>query len=146
MAKDNISEKDIAGASYIIQFYKEIQQLKGFYADYVNVLLEMENKYKETDKASEEEKDYLKQVIQQIRKLAVLCYISYKSLVSSVKGLKKKTEIEKAYSKIKVNFVIERQDLYKFVTELNNFLLEEIIKNLLETSQNIINDIFENGK
>lgn len=139
-------ERDITAASYIYKFYTEIQTLNHEYSNYVNILLELQNKYADDveKKADDQEKAVIKAQVQAVRYAAHQSYIHYNSIMIGT-GNKPLKEITDLYSKIKTQFMINRETLEKFVTSINSVLVNEVIKNLLETSQDLIKDIYKDA-
>ena len=146
----NIDEKKLAGASYIFAFYKDVQTLTEYYAQYTNFLLELKSRYNELDlaKLTEEEKTAVTQTVRAVRVSVNKIYIQYISILSVLKTNIKADEKENIKSrcgKIKKNYIINEEDLEDFVIQINKFLLKGIIQSLLEDSQSIIESIYENG-
>jgi len=141
-----LDEKRVAGASYILTFFKDVEALTNHNAQYLNLLLEIQNKVAKIDdklaKLSEEEKTVIIGAIQNYRYFANKCYIQYKSLQTFVKSIKENVDIEKYYDEIKKSFVLSRETCEKLVIEFNKVLLEDVIKNLLESSEEYINSIY----
>ena len=144
----NIDEKKLAGASYIFSFYKEVQILTDFYAQYINFLLELKEKSKVTDvsKFEDAEKIVLIQGVQQVRISAHKCYIQYISISGVLKVNDEKDKIKDSYVKIKANYVIVESDLEDYVVNLNSFLLNKIIQSLLEDSQSFIEEVYKDAE
>jgi len=153
MEHQPIDEKKIAGASYIVNFYNEVQNLKINFSAYLNVMIEIESNLaggkidsiEMTKKLTDEQIGAVKVICQNVRHTAILTYTSYKSLISSVSTLKPVSEMESNYKKIRDTFVIDKDVLESYVTEMNTFLLKDIIKGLLETSQNIIQNLYKDA-
>ena len=144
MAKiSNIDEKKLAGASYIFSFYKEVQILTDYYAQYINFLLELKEKSKDADisKLGENEKLAVMQGVQQVRISAHKSYIQYCSIIGVLK-IGKEDKIKESYTKIKDKYIVPQSDLEIYVIELNQFLLNKIIQGLLEDSQNLIEEVY----
>lgn len=139
--KDKKDEKKVTAASYILQFYTEIQLLNDYYAQYVNLLLELENKYKDTEKATDEEKAVLINATQQVRHTAIKTFIEYKSLVFALKK-EENDDIKTSIDLIKKDFIIKRDVLEDYVIKLNAVLVDEVIKKLLETTEDILNSLY----
>jgi len=139
----NVDEKKTVGASYLISFYTEVQTLTHYHSQYINLMLELESKYKDVNKYTDAEKTLVNNACQACRQSATKCFIQF---ISISKQLKSKvadvTEIGTAYNKIKNEFVIHRQDLENFVIKLNEVLVSDIIQELMVTSQNLVNDIY----
>ncbi len=148
MAKlGNIDEKKIAGASYIFAFYKEVQILTDYYAQYINFLLEVKEKTKgeNLEKLDEAVKTTIMQGVQQARISAHKTYIQYISIVDVLKR-GKQDKIGEIYKRIKTDYIIKEEDLRDYVVALNKVLLNEVIQSLLEDSQTIINQVYTEGK
>lgn len=137
-------ERDITAASYIYKFYTEIQQLNHEYSNYFNIMLELENKYTSDveKKADEQEKTVIKAQVQAVRYAAHQSFIHYSSIMIGT-GNKASKDIINLYNTIKYQFMISRHDLEKYVTAINAVLVQEVIRNLLETSQDLIKDIYK---
>lgn len=140
-----MNEKDLAGASYVLTFYKEVQDLTSHYANYLNIMLELESKYAgHADKMPDEEKAFITQQAQLVRYTAHKSYIEYCSIMQGI-GQNADPKIVASYAKIKNTFVINRDDLESYVITLNAFIVKDIIKNLLATSQDFVNRVFGNN-
>ena len=70
-----------------------------------------------------------------------------KSLIKKLDSAASKKLENKAlansYNKIKNSFIINRDDLEKFVVELNSILVEDIIQQLLESSEELVSGVFD---
>lgn len=144
----DIDEKKVAGASYIITFYKDIQQITSFYAQYNNLILELKAKSKADIKETgeirdipEETQEVYKVLLQNIRYYVSTCYIQYKTLKKPL-NLKSNSELEEGFKIIKNNYVIKVEDLEKFTICINSVLVEGVIKSLLETSEGIVGGVY----
>lgn len=142
--KGDISEERTAAASYIVTFYKEVTQINHFYAEYYNLLIELEAKYPalDIDKIEQQEKGIIIQSMQNTRYFVHKTYIQC-SCISQVLGDSDIKKIKELYEKVNKNFVIVREDLAQYVTALNLFLLSNIIQNLLRRSQELVNEIYD---
>lgn len=139
-------EKEIAGASYIIAFYKEVQNLTHYYGSYLNLMLEIEHKYGNPPKGIEPEvNNALSVTIQTVRLSVHKSYIQYQSIKNTLEEKKKKDDLEKAYFKLKNEFVLNRDALEKYVVSLNALLVRDVIQNLLASSQDLVRDIYSGG-
>lgn len=138
------SEKQIAGASYIISFYKEVQALTHHYGNYLNLMLEIQNKYGDPPKNIESEvQNHLTMIIQTVRLSVHKSYIMYRSIKETLEEkTKKKDELETAYKKLKEEFVLNRDSLEKYVVSINAILVKDIIQNLLATSQDLVSEVY----
>lgn len=142
-----MKERETSGAHYIVTFYNNIQQLNHLSSQYDNLLLEFKSKYGDNPdpkKVSDEERAVLSSVLQNIRHYAKLAYIGYKSIYPTIKKTYSKI-IEDAYIHIKEQYVIKKDVLDIYVIELNKILVEDIIRDLLLSSQDIYSQIYNNA-
>lgn len=144
-------ERKAAGANYIINFFNEMQQLKVYYSQYINFLLEIKTKYgssPESKNWSDEEKQALSNLAQTVRHLCNLTYISFVSIFSSGHMNTEKTimdRAEKLYFKIINTYVIESRELEEFVLLLNKAMINDVIQNMLMSSQDIVSNIYNDN-
>lgn len=138
------NEKETTGASYIINFYREVQILTHNYANYTNLLLEVENKYgKEAKNIEPEVTNIITQQTQEVRLGITKTYIQYKSILLGAKiNDENFKELEKAYLEMKTNFVIKRETLEKYIINLNAALVKEVIQTLLTSGENLFKEIY----
>jgi len=145
-SQKSINEEKTTAASYIITFYKEVQELSHNFSLYENVILELENKIGsggfDLSKVDEGDKNTLIQVVQTVRYHAHKCILQYECITQSV-GVQREPSVKDSYEKIKKNFIIEREDLFGFVKAMNMFLIKDIMKHLLEDSQETIDNIYK---
>lgn len=132
------------GVSYVVSFYINVQQLTDFLARYADFLLRLKNQRVQNDsgiKLSDEDKQETQQICMNIRFLSQKCYIGYMSLC---KASKKETDKEliETYNKIKNSIVVVEADVEKLVMLLNLYLLQDVVKNILESNQDIVDAIF----
>lgn len=143
--KTKISEERTTAASFIIGFYEIVVLLKQNYANYLNVMEELQNRYGENiDKLEPEDRENLKQIIANTKFYIRQTYIDYTTIHNSTKDKKKENTIEKLYEEIKEDgYVINREKLEKFVLEANMKLAEDIIKDLLKSSADVLSDMYQ---
>jgi hypothetical protein len=142
-----MDEKKIAGASYLLNFFKDVQQLTHHNIQYLNVLLELESRYGKNSDASkfdDQHKQILIQWTQNLRYYAYKCYISYKSIKDNLKLDEKLVQkVEEMYKDIKTQFDLNRDKLEEYVIFFNEIIVKEAdLKRLLESSEEYINSIF----
>lgn len=149
-----VNETRQAAASYIVTFYNEIMILLHDYSQYLNILLELEQKYPDkisiVEKLSTEEKIVLVQSVQAIRYNATKAHIQFKTInETAIKDNKPSSEElleeETGYKKVRDTFLINREELENYVFIMNKFLAKKVMQELLETSQQFINDIYGEG-
>lgn len=146
-----VNEERTTAASYIITFYKEVQELSHNFVLYENIMLELNVKYKNFSQGlniEQEDKDILIKLVQTLRYHSHKCMLQYQCIIESIedketKDDKEKKESEELYKKIKETFIIEREDIYLFVKFMNKFLIKDIMKHLLEDSQTALDNIYK---
>lgn len=144
-----LDDKRTAAASYILEFYNEVQLLKHETAQYINLLVEFDGKYniKRTGKdnldglgANDTEIATFMQQLQKVRYYVIKSYISYKSITKKL-GLANEIN-QKDYDVIESKFIIPEKELKNFVESMVYFFVGDIIKSLLESAESIIQDVF----
>lgn len=136
-------EKDVAGASYILTFYNDVQLLNNNYVQYCNLLIELEAK--QEVKIGIEERQVLIQSIQTLRENIQKTYIEYTALISNIgidKDVEKDKKLYETYKDLITKFIINRDKVGEYVRELNNFLIRNVIRNLLENSKDLITTLY----
>jgi hypothetical protein len=145
-AKASKDERRQAAASYIINFFNEVQALNHVYGQYVNLLLEFKEKHgsvPEGRSLADDEKQTLSVLAQTVRHYCHKIYIGYKSFVVAKEFLEN-PDIDQYYSKVKNTYVIKTEDLEKFVVAVNALLVNDVVKDLLVSSHDIVNEIYQN--
>lgn len=147
MVKGQIDERKTAAASYILNFYQEIAALTQNYATYHNILIEIRNKYPDMDlgKLEADEKQALMVTAQTVRFHIHECYIMYQTLLPALK-IPLDDKIVEYYELIKKDYIIKIGILEKFVIIINSVLINDIIKELIDTSQFLMSDIYDTPK
>ena len=149
-SQKNINEEKTTAASYIITFYKEVQELTHNYSTYTNIVLELDNKYtqeaQQKGQMEENDRNVLVQVLQTFRYHANKCFLQYECISEATSNQKNKDSIAEHYKKIKKEFMINREDAYNFVKAMNIFLINDIMKHLLEDSQETIDSLYKDDR
>ena len=143
-----MNERKLVGSSYIVNFYQSIYQLTQSCCQYTNLLLELKSKYGEDPdpkKMVEEELNILAQSVQTVRYNSKMFYIQYKSIAPAIK-MQEDKKLEELYEVIKTTYILEDKVLTSFVIAVNKLLLNNVIKDLLITSQNLLNQIYETSQ
>lgn len=144
----DVSEERTAGASYVLTFYQDVAQLTHYYSQYLNLLIELEvkddKKSAEQAPISEQDRAVLVQAIQNVRYYANKCFIEYACIARSL-GQTIQPKIEEDYKSVTQQFIIHRVPLESYVIQMNTWLVGDIIKNLMETSQKIIDTIYNDS-
>lgn len=145
-SKKGIDEERIAAASYILNFYQDVVNLTHNYCNYENVLIELQQEHGSTEevKLSVEQKELIKQYCQILRYYARSSNIRYKAIIRSIKSkkIKERKELKELLKKINSNYVIRVEDIKAYVEVMNEIIVDNIIKNLLESSSSIVNDLY----
>jgi hypothetical protein len=144
----NIDEQRVAGSNYILNFYQHVIVITENYADYNNAMLELELKYGDKIGVMEEaEKLAIRNIVQTLRFNLEKTLIQYETILAT-KSLeiddKVSKEIKATYAKTRRELFPKVDDVKELVTSLNIFLGNDIIRNLLKSSnamaENIYND------
>lgn len=143
--KKDISDEKTAASSYILTFYQEVQNLTNLFGDYKNVLDKYKHQYGSSVEAklNDNDKAFLDQKVQQVKIYSSVIYIKYKTFVETIKGTKEDKKLVEAYNGISKTYIIKIEDLEVYVFRLNVLLAQKIMKGLLETSQDLVDDVFQ---
>lgn len=148
MTNKNISEEKTVAASYIINFYEQVTNLNHTVAQHINVMTELKSKYDGSeDKLNEVEKKTVIDSSHYVRYAVVQCYIQYSSIIDNLQEKHDKSDVEqrnniiRLYNIIKSNTIIKIEDAEGMATEMNKIMIKKVIKNLLETSQDLIDKV-----
>ena len=146
--KSNNSLKQ-AGASYIISFYQEVQLLNHNFAIYLNAYLEIQKKTTgdpgKVAQLSDNEVINLNNTIQIIRVSVIKAYLGYKTIISNLK-IEERPVIEQKYNKFTTVYNFEWIEMQEYVLELNNLLVSQVIKELIDNSQNLLENIYSENE
>lgn len=145
--KQPVNEKKQVGASYILTFYNNVIALNDVYAQYCNLLAELQAKYGDefTDKSSDQEKNLFLDVARSLRHLIITSKIQYEVIKNNT-GLKVADEEKARYNNLRDTLAPKRPDIEEYIIKLNDFLVSEIIKELLVNSTSIFNTLYGETK
>lgn len=142
-----MNEIKVAGASYISSFFQEVTYLNHNFAVYINANLELANKCgndrEKLKQISQMELQNINNAIQLMRVSIIKTYLGYKTIGRNVK-LKDNAELEILYKKLTETYNFESVDLQNYIMEINNILVSDIIKELVENSQLLLQQIYSN--
>lgn len=135
---DSSIAEQTAASQYIVEFYQKIQKLNEFYAVYKSISIELGS----FQELNDEQKQSIINMIHNVRNVTEQTYIMCISIFSSIekddKTIKSfEKDLDAHISKMNNAFIIDYQDLQKYVIEVNKFLLKSVIKQLLENSTEI---------
>jgi len=140
-----VSENRQAAASYVIAFYNDIVMLTHTYANYENILIELAETYGSNEdglsKMPADQKDGVKTYCQTLRYYATKCNISYNALITGM-GKSADIEVGTLYNHVLEQFIIKAKDIRSYVIKLNAILMSEVIRDLLESSQDLVNKLY----
>lgn len=145
-----ISEQKTVASSYIVSFYTHIQYLNDHYANYENVLLELQSKYgSAVDRDTvleDDERRVLLQNAQNVRYYVHRTYIGYNTILKGLKNVKMPEKIKELWKKIKDQFIVNRKDILEYVMAINDALQSKVMQELLTKSSDIIEGIYGTGQ
>jgi hypothetical protein len=144
--KQRVSEQKTATASYILTFYEEVTQLTHTYSQYLNIDLQNTAKYGgDESKLDSGDKEILLNIIQSLRYYANQCFIKYQSINMNIDTTPEIAKtLETSHSNILKDFVVKKEDAKAFTIAINQFLNMAVMKDLLKTSEDVINTIYPN--
>ncbi len=133
------NDKTTVAASYIIDFYQLVNQLLHHTAQYINVLKEMEQK---EGKIDDNEKYNLARASQLVSYYLNVIHPRYIGLCANLNEKPSPTAVS-LFKKMDEQYIIHKEDIRKYCEEMNTSLLSQVIKTLLETSQQIVSNIYQ---
>lgn len=148
MAMTQRTEREMAGAGYIISFFSDIEILIGNAANYINNIAKMKIKYQGIDDKTifSQEDAVMLNIIDNIKTSVYRTYVKFMSLRGKVKEFgndKKKGKknegdpIKDLKEKIMESVVPEVKDIEEYVLSLNGLFVSAI--EILNTAQGIYN-------
>jgi hypothetical protein len=152
--KQGMNEQKATGASIIINFYGAVANIKGQLAIYENQLIQQKAKYKGVDAGKMDEEDLQASLnaSQNLRYYMLLAYYDYTSLFSFLADNSpdkfddrlraENKELNLLMVAIKSDLVLTADQAERVMLILNNFLLQQVVKHLLESSQDIMEKIY----
>lgn len=142
--KETTKEKNITGASYLIQFYNRVINLNEFAGNYKNILTELYMVFGEELKGFKPEfKDTVITVTQNLRQEINVTHTMLKAINSVIEEKHQIKIDEKLLQELNNKFMMERDSVTQYVDLINGFLVKQIISDLLVNSRNLINQLYE---
>lgn len=137
-------EERITQANYIINFYNEVALLTNLYAEYKNILILIDSKYGGAiEKIEETDRNYMFDIVQQIR--AGINKINIYSNCFQDKEIVPKADNTKLIKEVNDDLIIKSETVEKLTIFYNQILINNIMKDLLKSSQDILNNIYNDG-
>jgi len=140
-----MNDKEKAAAGYILSYYEQIQHLTREYSLYLNLLAELKISEGTLDKLEEIDRDKIKIAVQQVRYFCHVTYIQYRAITQKI-GIKEDKKITEIYDKIKDEYIINRKYLELFVKEMHLTLVNEVLSELMEKSQDFVKQIYHDDR
>jgi hypothetical protein len=139
-----LDEKKAIGVSYVMGFYVEVEQITSLLAQYVNFMLQLEQRYsKAIDKIDDSERELLDQLLQTIRLYIIKTQIKANVIHRGItKNKVNHTLIDSLANSIKNSYIIDRKELEKYIFELNLFVTQDIITDIITNNQEIVSQIY----
>jgi len=146
MSKQPVDQNKVLGANYIAEFFLEIKALTEQYANYKNIHLELEYLSKQSEgKIDPDQLNNAKTAVNNIRFVSNKVYIHFRTLsqILEIDELVNRPIID-SYNTIMnpANALPDITHIENFVIEINKLLVKDVIKNLLQTSQDILNSLY----
>lgn len=142
-SKKPVDEEKTAAASYIIQFYQEVAQLKHSYAQYVNLLIEMQQSTSdESPGLNQQQKNAINQSVQAVRYYIIQTNITAQNILTHLKKEEEGKALEKLYLTVTEKYMIDRKDLHEYVKLISLTLMAEAMRGLLQSSKDILKDLY----
>jgi hypothetical protein len=146
--KPEYNEQKYTSSSYVLKFYESVILLTSNYANYSNLLNNINNSLKgvSLNHIPGQTKKVLLDTIANIRYYQVHCYTNYITLTKATKE-----QIDHNIEKINNNImninnsIIKIEDLKKSVEIFHSFLGKTVMKELLTSSSDYYNSVFING-
>lgn len=157
---DSTKEENIASASYTLTFYQDIMSLTEWRSIYKNYNLDLAYKYlggqasklkveqqaEGLAKTDDQEKAQLRQIIQNVRYFIDKTVLMYQAIVASLGLQEQETQriarMKEITARIDQSHFLLDEDLSLLLLELHTFLLKDIVKGLLKTSQSYVEEVF----
>ena len=145
-----IDEKKIVASNYIINFYKDVNNLTNTYSQYKNDLLYLKAKYRDLPDLQlhaallETERQALVQHTSNVRYWALKVYVQVEAIKNKIKIDQKTIEkIDKEYKIIKDQFIIDSENIQEFVVLFNKIIVNSVITTLLQTAESFVNEVYK---
>lgn len=141
-----MDEKQATAASYIINFFQEANDLTHNYGIYLNIMLELKELYENIDyeRLKEHHKDILVQHVQKLRLNAHKCQVQMQVISKQFK-INIDDKAEEKYKIMKETFIIPIKAVEEYVLMINTFLSQNIMKDLISYSNNMISKVYDDG-
>lgn len=143
MAEKQVKSKDeqkVAESYYILEFYNQVQAVNNQFSVYRVLGKRLDISYP-PDKIPEEEQQQAKEQSDNMFYLANLAYISYLSIATEIKD-ENLEKVKDIFKNLEKQAVLRMDTIEEFTVLLNRFLMKNIVRNLLQRSQDYLADVF----
>lgn len=134
-------------SSQIVNYYNQIENLKHQNAIYIIKKLDMKEKYQGDFKNMEEDdREIIRQIMQEVRYAIIRSWGEYQGLLGlKLKKFKLDPELEKLYSLLieEGPYVMDSKQIEAYAKRMNDILTSATMKNLLESSQELLQDLYD---
>lgn len=143
-----MKEDKTTAASYLLNFYKTIQELNNSFVNYNNIIIEIKSQcgeeYEQLKGLTPQQKELYQTQLQELRYYIQQTYIQYLS-ISMALNIKdeKSEELENLKKEVVETYIIKIEPIEKFVILINSFLMKGVVKDLLTTSSEMIEGLYE---
>lgn len=122
-----------------INLYLYVLRLQSGFSEYINVMCELKQKYKDMAKIPEEEKNTLTFYVQALRMLCSTCYLQYNFIVQQINDEEKNNKnIESVYkNKIRNDYVIEIESMDTFISSLQKYVSDKLSQTIISENEKL---------
>ena len=132
-----MDESQMAGAGYVLSFFNDIEQLSSYYANYINTVLSMQNKYpneRSLENMGEEDRQTLIQAAQGLRTWIVRTYIKAQALKGKINAFDNE-RLRENYQKAIKEFISQPSEIVDYVIEINKAFCDGVLIDLLNEAR-----------
>lgn len=145
--KQRADEKKTASASYVINFYETVGNLTSTYAQYCNIIVELEARHTGADlekSMTMEERTALTQAVQNVRYHILTSHVLFTTIAKVSKNFTEErlSIIKEQREEVLKEFFIKRDKLEEYVVTMNEVLSDAIMTEMLKTSQDFIDSVY----
>ena len=139
-----MQDNKVSSASYILTFFRDVEELNNHLGHYANIMLEMSGKFgkRETDeiikKMDNAEKVRLLQIVNDTRFWIIRVYVKISALESKLiktDDTETMNQISKNYQLVINNTIPEFKTIQSFVIELNKLFVSGVADELLNKAR-----------
>jgi hypothetical protein len=142
-------EEKLAGASYIMTFFGDVENLTGHGGAFINMLAVIKEKYPKSEMAAlsnegmdEADQMNLMTAVQNVRFMAFRCWVRFNALKGQITQFKSnETKINELYSKISDNPVPSKKDVEDFVVTMNELFVNGVVQEILGSAGEVLRSV-----